>query len=173
MSTRIDAGREGYAHGAMTEVAIARTRASVASVGAELVRGAIPAQVSARVPGAPLFVTLPADGAGERPAPEKTVVCDLNAQAIAGTPGRDRSPATDAGLHASIYRDAAGVGGIVSVTGALAERVSSFGKSQTSAALAGDVQVVAGSTGAALAAATLEAAAKAVQRVVAMTGDDT
>lgn len=172
MGSRIDAEREGYARGAKTEVAIARTRATVASVGADLQRDDVAAQVSARVPDADLFVIEPAESVDGRSAPEATVVCDLNAQTIEATPGADGLPAAEAGFHAAIYRDAEGVGGIVSVVGDAAAQVAASEHTTTSAAGEDGVQVVTGATGTAVTAPSLDVAAAAVLRIIATTGDD-
>ena len=72
--------REQYVRGVKTEVAIARTRAEVASLSAELVQGGFAGwgggDVSSRVAGADLFVIKPPAGEHDDLAPENAIVCD-------------------------------------------------------------------------------------------------
>ena len=109
--------REQYVRGVKTEVAIARTRAEVASLSAELVQGGFAGwgggNVSSRVAGADLFVIKPPAGEHDDLAPENAIVCDHDGAAVAGTPGSERLPASDVAVHGRIYRDFAEVGGIV------------------------------------------------------------
>ena len=109
--------REQYVRGVKTEVAIARTRAEVASLSAELVHGGFAGwgggDVSSRVAGADLFVIKPPAGEHDDLAPENAIVCDREGMAVAGTPGSERLPASDVAVHGRIYRDFAEVGGIV------------------------------------------------------------
>lgn len=106
-----------YATGARTEVAIARVRAEVASLHAELVRYGLvvwtDGNVSARVPDADLFVIKPSGLAYDDLAPENMVLCDLDGAVIDGTPGSDRAPSVDTATHAYVYRNMTDVGGIV------------------------------------------------------------
>jgi L-ribulose-5-phosphate 4-epimerase len=112
-----DAQREQYVRGVKTEVAIARTRAEVASLSAELVHGGFAGwgggDVSSRVAGADLFVIKPPAGEHDDLAPENAIVCDHDGAALAGTPGSERLPASDVAVHARIYRDLADVRGVV------------------------------------------------------------
>lgn len=107
----------GYAAGVKAEVAIARVRAEVANRQAELEeQGLVCAprgNVSARVASADLFVIAPADSSGERVAPERTVLCDLEGTPLPDVPGSDRIPPTDVSLHAEIYRHVPSAGAIV------------------------------------------------------------
>ncbi|MGZ0712795.1 L-ribulose-5-phosphate 4-epimerase (plasmid) [Coraliomargarita sp. W4R53] len=99
------------------EVAIARVRADVAALHAELVRYSLivwtGGNVSARVPGADLFVIKPSGVAYEHLAPENMILCDLDGKVIAGTPGSERSPSSDTAAHAYVYRNMPEVGGVV------------------------------------------------------------
>lgn len=99
------------------EVAIARCRADVARQHDPLLRSGLVSwvggTVSGRVPGADLFV-ITADGLDPRDhSPETTVLLDLDAQPIDGTPGSELAPSIDAPQHAAIYRDSPETGGIV------------------------------------------------------------
>lgn len=109
--------QDAYVVGARTEVAIARTRAEVAALHAELVRSGLVVwtggNVSARVPGADLFVIKPSGVSYDELAPENMILCDLDGAVIAGTPGSDRSPSSDTAAHAYVYRHMPEVGGVV------------------------------------------------------------
>jgi len=109
--------REQYVRGVKTEVAIARTRAEVASLSAELVHGGYAGwgggDVSARVAGSDLFVIKPPAGDHDDLAPENAIVCDHDGSPLSGTPGSERLPASDVAVHARIYRDVPGVRGVV------------------------------------------------------------
>ena len=98
------------------QVAIARIREEVTRLHEELVRNELvvwtAGNVSARVPGADLFVIKPSGLAYEDLSPENQVVCDLDGNTIANTPGWDRLPSTDTAAHAYIYRSMPEVGGI-------------------------------------------------------------
>ncbi|MCU4672412.1 L-ribulose-5-phosphate 4-epimerase [Microbacterium fluvii] len=100
-----------------TEVAIARVRADVAALHAELVRYGLVVwtggNVSARVPGADLFVIKPSGVSYDDLAPENMILCDLDGTVIEGTPGSDRSPSSDTAAHAYVYRNMPDVGGVV------------------------------------------------------------
>ncbi|MCI2957512.1 class II aldolase/adducin family protein [Agromyces atrinae] len=93
---------------ARVEVAIARIRADVAHVHAELPRHGLVSwtdgSVSARVPGADLFVIKPSGVAYAELAPENMVLCTLDAGIVDGTPGGDGSLPIDVAMHAAIYR---------------------------------------------------------------------
>jgi len=109
--------RDQYVRGVKTEVAIARTRAEVASLSAELVHGGFAGwgggNISSRVAGSDLFVIKPPAGEHDDLAPENTIVCDRHGASVEGTPGSERLPASDVAVHARIYRDLADVHGIV------------------------------------------------------------
>ncbi len=46
-------------------------------------------------------------------APENMILCDLDGNAIPGTPGSERSPSSDTAAHAYVYRNMPEVGGVV------------------------------------------------------------
>ncbi|RLK52622.1 L-ribulose-5-phosphate 4-epimerase [Microbacterium telephonicum] len=102
---------------ARLEVAIARTRAEVAGLHAELVRYGLVVwtggNVSGRVPGADLFVIKPSGVSYDDLAPENMILCDLDGNVVPGTPGADRSPSSDTAAHAYVYRNMPEVGGVV------------------------------------------------------------
>ncbi|MCT9821250.1 L-ribulose-5-phosphate 4-epimerase [Microbacterium sp. W1N] len=109
--------RSAAADLARTEVAIARTRAEVAGLHAELVRYGLVVwtggNVSGRVPDADLFVIKPSGVSYDDLAPENMILCDLDGNVVAGTPGSDRSPSSDTAAHAYVYRNMPEVGGVV------------------------------------------------------------
>ncbi len=98
------------------QVAVARIREEVTRLHEELVRNELvvwtAGNVSARVPGADLFVIKPSGVAYEDLSPENQVVCDLDGNVIENTPGWDRLPSSDTAAHAYVYRTMPGVGGI-------------------------------------------------------------
>ena len=106
-----------YVSGVKTEVAIARTRAEVASLHAELVRYGLVVwtggNVSGRVPGADLFVIKPSGVSYDELAPENMILCDLDGNVVPGTPGSERAPSSDTAAHAYVYRNMPEVGGVV------------------------------------------------------------
>jgi L-ribulose-5-phosphate 4-epimerase len=99
------------------QVAIARTRDEVARLHDELVRYELVVwtggNVSARVPGADLFVIKPSGVSYEDLAPENQILCDLDGNVIPNTPGWERSPSSDTAAHAFVYRSMPEVGGVV------------------------------------------------------------
>ncbi|MCR2825642.1 L-ribulose-5-phosphate 4-epimerase [Microbacterium sp. zg.Y909] len=103
--------------GVKTEVAVARVRAEVAALHAELVRYGLVVwtggNVSGRVPGADLFVIKPSGVSYDALAPENMILCDLDGNVVPGTPGSERSPSSDTGAHAYVYRNMPQVGGVV------------------------------------------------------------
>lgn len=105
-----------YIAGVKTEVTIARLRAEVAALHAELVRYRLVVwtggNVSARVPGADLFVIKPSGLSYDLLAPENMVLCDLDGAVVDETPGSDRAPSADTATHAYVYREMPEVGGI-------------------------------------------------------------
>ena len=118
MSAGSDAERhDPYVAGVKTEVAVARVRAEVAALHDELVRYDLVVwtggNVSARVPGADLFVIKPSGVSYDDLAPENMIVCDLDGQVVEGTPGSGRAPSSDTAAHAYVYRSMPAVGGIV------------------------------------------------------------
>ncbi|SBS70043.1 L-ribulose-5-phosphate 4-epimerase UlaF [uncultured Microbacterium sp.] len=115
MVSSMDAER--YVSGVKTEVAVARVRADVASLHAELVRSGLVVwtggNVSGRVPGADLFVIKPSGVSYDDLAPENMILCDLDGNVVDGTPGSDRAPSSDTAAHAYVYRHMPEVGGVV------------------------------------------------------------
>ena len=99
------------------EVAIARTRDDVARLHDELVRYELVVwtggNISGRVPGADLFVIKPSGVGYDDLGPENMILCDLDGAVIPNTPGWERSPSSDTAAHAYVYRNLAGVGGVV------------------------------------------------------------
>jgi L-ribulose-5-phosphate 4-epimerase len=97
--------------------AIARTRAEVAGLHAELVRYGLVVwtggNVSGRVPGADLLVIKPSGLPYDSLTPEDMILCDLDGSVIPGTPGSDRSPSSVTAAHAYVYRHMPEVGGVV------------------------------------------------------------
>ncbi|WP_434810860.1 L-ribulose-5-phosphate 4-epimerase [Microbacterium sp. bgisy189] len=109
--------QDRYVSGVKTEVAIARVREEVAALHAELVRYGLVVwtggNVSGRVPGADLFVIKPSGVSYDDLAPENMILCDLDGNVIAGTPGSERAPSSDTAAHAYVYRNMPEVGGVV------------------------------------------------------------
>ncbi len=109
--------KDRYVTGVKTEVAVARVRAEVATLHAELVRYGLVVwtggNVSGRVPGADLFVIKPSGVSYDALAPENMILCDLDGNVVPGTPGSERSPSSDTAAHAYVYRNMPQVGGVV------------------------------------------------------------
>ena len=99
------------------QVTIARVREEVAALHAELVRYGLVVwtggNVSARVPGADLFVIKPSGVGYDDLAPENMILCDLDGAVIPDTPGAERAPSSDTAAHAHVYRELPEVGGVV------------------------------------------------------------
>jgi L-ribulose-5-phosphate 4-epimerase len=99
------------------QVAVARIREKVAALHEELIRHQLvvwtSGNVSARVPGADLFVIKPAGISYAEVSPENLVLCTFDGEVVADTPGWDRMPSDDAAIHGSVYRALPEVGGIV------------------------------------------------------------
>jgi L-ribulose-5-phosphate 4-epimerase len=99
------------------QVTIARVREEVSDLHAELVRYGLVVwtggNVSARVPGADLFVIKPSGVAYDDLAPANMILCDLDGAIIPDTPGADRAPSSDTAAHAHVYRNMPEVGGVV------------------------------------------------------------
>jgi L-ribulose-5-phosphate 4-epimerase len=99
------------------EDAIATVRADVARLHGELVRYGLVVwtggNVSARVPGADLFVIKPSGVSYDDLAPDNMILCDLDGDVVPGTPGSDRSPSSDTAAHAYVYRHMPDIGGVV------------------------------------------------------------
>ncbi len=96
---------------------IARVRADVAALHAELVRYGLVVwtggNVSGRVPDADLFVIKPSGVSYDELAPESMILCDLDGNVVPGSPGSERSPSSDTAAHAYVYRHLPWVGGVV------------------------------------------------------------
>jgi L-ribulose-5-phosphate 4-epimerase len=103
--------------GPQIEVAIARVRSDIARLHGELTHNGLVVwtggNVSGRVPGADLFVIKPSGVEYPDLAPENMILCDLDGQVVADTPGSDRSPSSDTAAHAYVYRHMTEVGGVV------------------------------------------------------------
>jgi L-ribulose-5-phosphate 4-epimerase len=97
--------------------AIARTRAEVVALHAELVRYGLVVwtggNVSGRVPGTDYFVIKASGMSYDDLAPDNLILCDLAGKVVPGTPGSDRSPSSDTAAHAYVYREMPEVGGVV------------------------------------------------------------
>jgi len=107
--------------------AIAQTRALVASLHGELVRGGLAVwtmgNLSARVPGEELIVIKPSGVPYDELTPESMVVVDLDANVVEG----DLAPSSDTATHAYVYRALADVGGIVHTHSAYATAWAAHG----------------------------------------------
>lgn len=92
---------------------VARLRAEVASLHAELPRNGLvvwtAGNVSARVPGADLLVIKPSGVSYDELTPATMVVTDLDGVLVEG----DRTPSSDTAAHAYVYRHLPDVGGVV------------------------------------------------------------
>ncbi len=93
--------------------ALARLRAEVAALHAELTRYGLVAwtagNVSARVPGENLMVIKPSGVSYDDLRAENMIVCDLEGAVVDGT----LSPSSDTAAHAYVYREMPEVGGVV------------------------------------------------------------
>ena len=100
-----------------TDDAIARVRAEVASLHGELVRYGLVVwtggNVSARVPGTDYFVIKPSGVSYDDLTPENMILCDLDGDVVAGSPGSEHRPSSDTAAHAYVYREMPEVGGVV------------------------------------------------------------
>jgi L-ribulose-5-phosphate 4-epimerase len=94
-------------------VTLDETRRMVCELHAELVRNQLvvwtAGNVSARVPGADLFVIKPSGVSYDDLTPESMVVCDLSGNSVEG----ELSPSSDTAAHAYVYRAMPEVGGVV------------------------------------------------------------
>ena len=101
--------------------AIAKTRADVAALHAELVRYGLVVWTGGNVSGRvrvgdqaiDLFVIKPSGVSYDDLAPENMILCDLDGNAIPGMPGSERAPSSDTAAHAYVYRNMPEVGGVV------------------------------------------------------------
>jgi L-ribulose-5-phosphate 4-epimerase len=93
--------------------AIARTRAQVCALHAELPRNGLVAwtsgNVSGRVPGTDLFVIKPSGLDYDELTPESMVLCSVDGSVVDGV----YSPSSDTASHAYVYRHRPDVGGVV------------------------------------------------------------
>lgn len=96
---------------------IAAIRSDIAALHSELVRYGLVVwtggNVSARVPGADLFVIKPSGVSYDDLSPKNMVLCDLDGNVIPGSEGSERSPSSDTAAHAYVYRHMPEVGGVV------------------------------------------------------------
>ena len=99
------------------QVAVARTREQVARLHEDLVRYDLvvwtSGDISARVPGADLFVIKPSAIGADDLSPENLVLCDLNGAVMADTPGWDRDPSDAVAAHSYLYRADPSIGSVV------------------------------------------------------------
>ena len=110
--------RDRYVSGVKTEVAIARVRAEVAALHAELVRYGLVVwtggNVSGRVPGADLFVIKPSGVVLRRSrAREHDPVRSRRQRHRRARRAASASPSSDTAAHAYVYRNMPEVGGVV------------------------------------------------------------
>jgi L-ribulose-5-phosphate 4-epimerase len=98
-------------------IAIQKVREQVAQLHSELTKYGLViwtgGNVSGRVPGADLFVIKPSGVDYDDLTPENQILCDLDGNVIAGSPGSERSPSSDTAAHAYVYRTLPEVGGVV------------------------------------------------------------
>jgi L-ribulose-5-phosphate 4-epimerase len=96
---------------------ISRLRGEVSTLHAELVRYRLVVwtggNVSARVPGADLFIIKPSGVSYDDLAPENMVLCDLDGVVVPGSVGSERKPSSDVATHAYVYRNMPTIGGVV------------------------------------------------------------
>ena len=97
--------------------AIARTRAEVAALHAELVRYGLVVwtggNISGRVPGSDLFVIKPSGVPYDGLEADDMILCDLDGTVVEHSTGSHRSPSSDTAAHAYVYRHMPEVGGVV------------------------------------------------------------
>ncbi|KRC49427.1 L-ribulose-5-phosphate 4-epimerase [Leifsonia sp. Root227] len=97
--------------------AIRAVREQVAALHAELTRNGLVVwtggNISARVPGAELFVIKPSGVDYDDLAPENMILCTLDGEVVPDSVGCDRSPSSDTAAHAYVYRHLPEVGGVV------------------------------------------------------------
>ncbi len=97
--------------------AIDASRARVSSLHAELTKYGLViwtgGNISERVQGTDHFVIKPSGVDYENLTPESMILCDLDGNVVAGSPGSERSPSSDTAAHAYVYREMAHVGGVV------------------------------------------------------------
>lgn len=104
-----------------TQRAIDAARADVAALHAELVRyglvvwtgGNVSARVNTGEGEAGLFVIKPSGVSYDDLAADNMILCTLDGEVVAGTPGSERAPSSDTAAHAYVYRHMPEVGGVV------------------------------------------------------------
>lgn len=69
--------------------------------------------VSARVPGADLFLIKPSGVDYDDLTAADMILCDLDGDVVPGSPGAHRNPSSDTAAHAFVYRSMPAVGGVV------------------------------------------------------------
>nr|WP_168916440.1 L-ribulose-5-phosphate 4-epimerase [Microcella flavibacter] len=99
-------------------IEITRLREELAALHGELVRYGLVVwtggNVSARVPGADLFLIKPSGVDYDDLTPESMILCTLDGEVVPDTPGgKERSPSSDTAAHAYVYRNMPEVGGVV------------------------------------------------------------
>ena len=106
-----------YEWDSVRAAAITAARVEVSELHKELVRYGLVVwtggNVSGRVPGADLIVIKPSGVAYDDLTPDNMILCDLDGNALPGTPGSERSPSSDTAAHAYVYRNMPEVGGVV------------------------------------------------------------
>ncbi len=99
------------------QAAIDASRARVAALHAQLTKYELViwtgGNISERVAGTDHFVIKPSGVDYDELAPENMILCDLDGNVVAGTPGSEKSPSSDTAAHAYVYREMAHVGGVV------------------------------------------------------------
>jgi len=97
--------------------AVARVRADVARLHADLVRYGLvvwtAGNISGRVPGTDLFVIKPSGVDYDDLKPGNMILCDLDGKVVPGSEGAELSPSSDTAAHAYVYRHMPEVGGVV------------------------------------------------------------
>ena len=96
---------------------IDRVRKELSLLHAELVENRLVVwtggNVSARVPGAELFVIKPSGISYSNLSPENMVLCDLDGNVVPGSAGSEHAPSSDTAAHAYVYRHMPDIGGVV------------------------------------------------------------
>ena len=99
------------------QAAIDESRSRVSALHAELTKYGLViwtgGNISERVEGTDHFVIKPSGVDYENLTPESMILCDLDGNVVAGSPGSDKAPSSDTAAHAYVYREMAHVGGVV------------------------------------------------------------
>jgi len=99
------------------QAAIDESRSRVSALHAELTKYGLViwtgGNISERVEGTDHFVIKPSGVDYENLTPESMILCDLDGNVVAGSPGSDRAPSSDTAAHAYVYREMGHVGGVV------------------------------------------------------------